>query len=118
MPRLAQDLYQKIRNIRKSGARGTIELIGHSIGAHVAGQTGRLLKRYAGFQLDQIIGKTIAKHFRSYRKVKFVFGRPRSGWYLFQRPQRLRIAKWRCEKSGRPSHQHKHLRLWVTNWTQ
>lgn len=60
MPLLAQDIYEKIVYIRQNyGSQGAIELVGHSIGAHVAGQVGKLLKRQPEYELDRIIGKTL-----------------------------------------------------------
>lgn len=56
VPLLAQDLYEKIVYIRQIGAQGPIEVVGHSVGAHVAGQTGKLLQKFNGNTLDKIFG--------------------------------------------------------------
>ncbi|KAJ6639790.1 Pancreatic triacylglycerol lipase, partial [Pseudolycoriella hygida] len=56
VPRLARDIFEKIVHIRKNGANGPIAIIGHGVGAHVAGQTGKLLKKETGYTLDKIIG--------------------------------------------------------------
>lgn len=55
VPALAQDVYEKIVYIRKNGA-SRIELVGHNIGAHVAAQTGKLLKSKMEYTVDQIFG--------------------------------------------------------------
>ncbi|KAJ6648497.1 Pancreatic lipase-related protein 2, partial [Pseudolycoriella hygida] len=63
VPRLARDMFEKIVHIRKNGANGSIEIVGHSVGAHVAGQTGKLLKNETGYALDQIVGLDPAGHY-------------------------------------------------------
>lgn len=59
VPNLAKDVNEKMMYIRNSGAK-TIELYGHSLGAHVAGQAGRLFKEKMGVAVDEIFGKIIA----------------------------------------------------------
>lgn len=56
MPRLARDVHEKIAYIQKKGAQGAIKIVGHCIGAHVAGQTGKLMKNETGDTLDEIFG--------------------------------------------------------------
>ncbi|XP_037029928.1 calcium-activated chloride channel regulator 1-like [Bradysia coprophila] len=55
VPTMAADLNEKLMYVRRKGA-GTVELIGHCIGAHVAGQAGKLFKRFTGTNIDKIIG--------------------------------------------------------------
>ncbi len=63
VPLLAQDIFEKIVHVRDSGAKGNIEIIGHSVGAHVGGQTGKLLTNQTNYTLDQIFGKNILLDF-------------------------------------------------------
>lgn len=56
VPKLADDINKKIQHILQDRA-GTVQIIGHSLGSHVAGQTGRLLKSETGKEIDLIIGK-------------------------------------------------------------
>lgn len=58
VPALAQDLYEKIAHIRRNGnSLGEFVLVGFSVGAHVAGQTAKLLKSNTEYTVDRIYGK-------------------------------------------------------------
>lgn len=55
MPSLAQDLNEKLTYIRNNGAE-RIELIGHCMGAHIAGQAAKIFKENMEEDIDTIIG--------------------------------------------------------------
>lgn len=54
---LAQDINEKLQYVHNKGGH-KIELIGHSVGAHAAGQAGRLFKKYTGNEVNRIVGNT------------------------------------------------------------
>lgn len=56
VPEIAEDLTKQLIHIQEKGNR-EIELVGHSLGAHIAGQAGRLFKLETGKEIDSIIGK-------------------------------------------------------------
>lgn len=58
VPTMAADLNEKLNYVRRKGA-GRLELVGHCIGAHVAGQAGKLFRRTTGTNIDKIIGTEI-----------------------------------------------------------
>jgi pancreatic triacylglycerol lipase len=58
VPEIAEDLTKELIYIQ-SRRNGKIELVGHSLGAHIAGQAGRLFKLYTGKKIDSIIGKVV-----------------------------------------------------------
>lgn len=60
VPLLAVDLYEKIRYIRSEGLGGDIELVGHSVGSHVAGQAGDLLEEKRACIVKTIYGNIIS----------------------------------------------------------
>lgn len=53
---LAKDISKKIQYLQRDHG-GEVQIFGHSLGAHVAGQTGRLFKSETGKEIDSIIGK-------------------------------------------------------------
>jgi pancreatic triacylglycerol lipase len=58
VPEIAEDLTKELIYVQNKG-NGKIELVGHSLGAHIAGQAGRLFKLNTGKKIDSIIGKVV-----------------------------------------------------------
>jgi len=55
LPKVAKDLAKAVHYI-KENTNGPVELVGHSLGAHLVGQAGRQYKELYGEPLDRVIG--------------------------------------------------------------
>jgi len=59
VPGIAEDLTKVLIYFRNKGYK-KFELVGHSLGAHIAGQSGRSFKLKTGKEIDSIIGKVVS----------------------------------------------------------